>query len=92
MEMIFILLLVSLADPTRWVISVLFAWFVPNHAAAVVASAITITVLTVAIARAPSPASLFIGAIVSSAITSAFFLLRKRMREKKSKNETASSN
>ena len=86
-QMIFILLFVAIADPIRWLISILCAWFVPNHAGAVATSIIAITALMLAISSNQSPQSLLIGAIASAAITSIFFLLRRKLRNKKLRRE-----
>lgn len=83
MELVAILFLVALADPIRWVISILSAWFVPNHIGAILVSVVLTTGLTLAIVRSPSPGSLVIGAIVSAVITSGFFMLRRKLRNKK---------
>lgn len=83
MELVAILLLVALTDPIRWLISIFSAWFVPSHIGAIIVSVVVNTGLMLAIARSPSPASLMIGAIVSAAITSGFFLLRCKLRNKK---------
>ena len=83
MELVAILFLVALADPIRWLISIFSAWFVASHIGAIIVSIVVTTGLILAIARSPSPASLVIGAIVSAAITSGFFLLRRKLRNKK---------
>lgn len=87
MEIIFILFLVALTDPIRWLLSIFAAWFVPNHIVAIIVSVIATTAIILAIARSPSPAALATGAIVSAAITSAFFLLRRKLRNKKLQRE-----
>ena len=86
-QMIFMLLLVALADPIRWLVSIFCAWIVPNHTGAVVTSVVVITALILTISPSKSPQNLLIGAIVSAAITSIFFLLRRKLRNKKLQRE-----
>lgn len=86
-QMIFMLFLVAFADPIRWLISIFCAWLVPSYTGAVATSIIVITTLMLAISPNKSPQNLLVGAIVSAAITSIFFLLRRRLRSKKLQRE-----
>lgn len=91
MESVFIFLLIALADPVRWLISIAAAWLVPSLIGAVAVSVVAATGLSFIVIPSPIPAALLIGAIGSAAITSSFFLLRRKLRNKKLQHEAGES-
>ena len=85
METLLIAFLAVLADPIRWIICILSAWFIRNYIGAL-AAGIGITVgLTAMLVRNPNGPLLFIGAIASAIIVSIFYFWRKSRREKLAK-------
>ena len=85
METLLIGFLAVLADPIRWIICILSAWFIRNYIGAL-AAGIGITVgLTAILVRNPDGPLLFIGAIASAIIVSIFYFWRKNRREKAAK-------
>lgn len=90
MELIAVAFLVALADPVRWLISIFSAWLVPSHVGAIALSILVTSGLMLALTSG-NPLSLVVGAIASTMITSAFFLLRRKLRNKKLQRKESES-
>lgn len=81
----------SVADPIRWVVSIFAAWLMKSHLGAVALSVVLATGLTFVVGMRPVPGYLIIGGIVSAAITSAFFLLRRKINSNKERRAASES-